>query len=355
MERIHKGRGATLNPGGRFERYDREAADDGWESLGEMMAAPSVETEVFPDRTRSVIATNESPDIGFDQSINPYRGCEHGCIYCYARPYHAFLGLSSGIDFETKIFAKHEAAELLRAELANPAYVPKPIALGAATDPYQPVERRLGITRAVLGVLADTRHPVGIVTKSAAVVRDIDVLQRLARDQLVRVQMSITTLDADLARAMEPRCSAPARRLDAMRQLSEAGISVGVNVAPVIPGMTDHEIETILAAAAKSGADCAFWTMVRLPGDVKVLFESWLQAHRPARAGHVLSLIRQVRGGRLNDAGFGSRMSGEGIFARLIAQRFRAAMARQGLAWRQMPMRTDLFCRPNLAGQLSLF
>ena len=355
MQHISKGRGATLNLPGRFERHERQQVDDGWSILDELTAEPGAATEVLPDRSRSLLAYNQSPDIGFDRSINPYRGCEHGCIYCYARPYHAFLGLSSGLDFETKIFAKYDAADVLRAELADPSYVPQPIALGAATDPYQPVERRLRITRSVLELLAEARHPVGIVTKSAAVVRDVDVLQRLARDGLVRVQISVTTLDGDLARAMEPRCTVPARRLDAIRALHEAGVPVGVNVAPVIPGLTDHEIETIVAAAAAAGADNAFWTMVRLPGDVKLLFEDWLRLHRPDRTAHVLSLIRQVRGGKLNDPDFGSRMRGEGTFAQVIARRFQLAMKRHGLGRREMPMRTDLFRRPDMTGQLSLF
>jgi DNA repair photolyase len=332
----------------------RELVDDGWETLDEVMQESSPGTEVLPDRTRSIIAQNDSPDIGFDFSINPYRGCEHGCIYCYARPLHSFLGLSSGIDFETKIFAKHDGAELLRAELAHPRYIPKSIALGAATDPYQPIERRLRITRSILEVLADARHPVGIVTKSAAVVEDIDVLARLAEHGLVRVQMSVTTLDARLARAMEPRCSTPANRLAAIRSLAAAGIPVGVNVAPVIPGLTDHEIEAILEAAAKAGADNAFWTMVRLPYDVKELFEKWMHVHYPGRAEHVLSLIRQARGGKLNDPNFGSRMRGEGPSAQLIARRFRVAMAKHGLVRRQMPMRTDLFVKPRKDGQLRL-
>ncbi|WP_035485668.1 PA0069 family radical SAM protein [Geminicoccus roseus] len=356
MQQVHKGRGATLNPAGRFERHGQEIVDDGWGTIEEVMAAPGPATTVQPDRSRTVIARNDSPDIGFDASINPYRGCEHGCIYCYARPFHAFLGLSSGTDFETRIFAKNDAAKMLRAELARPGYRPEPIALGAATDPYQPVERRLRITRSILEVLADARHPVGIVTKSAGVVQDIDLLQRLAGDGLVRVQISVTTLDPELALAMEPRCSAPANRLRAIRTLAAAGIPVGVNVAPVIPGLTDTEIEAIVARAAEAGADAVFWTMVRLPFEVKDLFRAWLETHRPGRAEHVLSLIRQARGGRLNDPDFGSRMRGEGPYARLIADRFRLAMVRYGLARRRMPpMRVDLFRPPEPSGQLSLF
>ena len=354
MEQVHKGRGATINPVGRFERLEAAVVDDGWATIEELAHAPGPATEVRPDRSRSVIAHNDSPDIGFDLSINPYRGCEHGCIYCYARPFHAFLGLSSGLDFETKIFAKHDAAKLLRAELAKPGHRPQPIALGAATDPYQPVERRLRITRSILEVLAEARHPVGIVTKSAAVTRDIDVLSVLAKDQLVRVHISVTTLDPDLAREMEPRCSSPANRLRAIRALADAGIPVGVNVAPVIPGLTDHEIEAIVAAAAKAGADALFWTLVRLPYEVKDLFAAWLDAHRPGRAAHVLSLIRQARGGKLNDPEFGSRMKGQGVFAQLIARRVERARARNGLQRRRMKLRTDLFRPPSVDGQLSL-
>jgi DNA repair photolyase len=355
MQQVHKGRGATLNPPGRFERHAAALTDDGWGILAELLAEAGPRTEVRPDRTASLIAYNQSPDIGFDASINPYRGCEHGCIYCYARPYHAFLGLSSGLDFETQIFAKEDAAAVLRRELARPGYVVRPIALGAATDPYQPVERRLRITRSILEVLLEARHPVGIVTKSAGVVRDLDLLAALAGHGLVRVQVSVTTLDGELARQLEPRCPTPTVRLAAVRRLAEAGVPVGVNMAPVIPGLTDQEIEAVAEAAAAAGADLLFWTMVRLPHEVKELFQVWLETHRPDRAGRVLSLIRQARGGRLNDPEFGSRMRGEGPLAHLIADRFRLARQRHGLQHRRVPLRTDLFRPPATDGQLSLF
>ena len=309
----------------------------------------------MPDPARTIIAHNDSPDIPFDQSINPYRGCEHGCVYCYARPSHAYLGLSAGLDFETKIFVKHEAAVLLRQELARPGYVCKPISLGANTDPYQPLERRLRITRQVLEVLAEARHPVGIVTKSALVTRDIDLLAPMARDGLARVYVSITTLDAEIARTLEPRAAAPHRRLAAVRELAAAGITTGVMVAPIIPALTDHEIEPILAAAAARvpPAPATSWSACRY--EVKDLLAAWLDAHFPGRAAHVLSLIRQCRDGRLNDPEFGSRMRGAGPFAELIRQRFRQASRRHGFDRRQMPQRTDLFRPPRLDGQMELF
>ena len=355
LPRAHKGRGATLNPDGRFERHSREAIDDGWGSLGELADDPAPATQALPDRARTIIAHNNSPDVPFDQSINPYRGCEHGCVYCYARPSHGHLGLSAGLDFETKIFVKHEAAALLRQELARPGYVCKPISLGANTDPYQPLERRLRITRQVLEVLAEARHPVGIVTKSALVTRDIDLLAPMARDGLARVYVSVTTLNADIARTLEPRASAPRRRLAAIRELAAAAITTGVMVAPIIPALTDHEIEPILAAAAEAGAVSAGYVLVRLPHEVKDLMAAWLEAHFPGRAAHVLSLIRQCRDGRLNDPEFGSRMRGAGPFAELIRQRFRQASRRHGFDRRQMPQRTDLFRPPRLDGQMELW
>ena len=309
----------------------------------------------LPDHARSIIASNDSPDIPFDLSINPYRGCEHGCVYCYARPSHGHLGLSAGLDFETKIFVKHEAAALLKRELARPGYVCKPISLGANTDPYQPLERRLRITRQVLEVLAEARHPVGIVTKSALVTRDLDLLAPMARDGLARVYVSVTTLDGEIARTLEPRASAPHRRLAAIRALAEAGITAGVMVAPIIPGLTDHEIEPILDAAAAAGAVSAGYVLLRLPHEVKDLMAAWLETHRPLRAAHILSLVRQCRDGRLNDPGFGSRMRGAGPFAELIRQRFHKASRRHGFDRRQMPQRTDLFRPPRTDGQLDLF
>ncbi|MDX6749196.1 PA0069 family radical SAM protein [Geminicoccaceae bacterium 1502E] len=354
--RIHKGRGAPANPAGRFELQEHEAADDGWGSLELLAEDPSPRTEVLPDASRTVIARNDSPDIGFDRSINPYRGCEHGCVYCYARPSHAYLGLSSGLDFETKLFAKHDAAALLRRELARPGYRAATMALGTNTDPYQPIERRLAITRSVLEVLLEAHHPFAITTKSASVVRDLDILTAAGRQGLCRVDISVTTLDGALARLLEPRASTPALRLEAVRRLAAAGVPVGVNVAPVIPGLTDHEIERILEAAATAGAGGAGWILLRLPFEVKELFEAWLAEHRPLRARHVLSLLRQCREGRLNDPAFGSRMRGSGPIAALIRQRFERALARHGLDRpRRWSLRTDLFRPPSPGGQLDLF
>ena len=302
-----------------------------------------------------IIARNDSPDVPFDRSINPYRGCEHGCVYCYARPSHAHLGLSAGLDFETRIFVKADAARLLQEELARPGYACRPISLGANTDPYQPLERRLGVTRSILEVLAEARHPVSIVTKSALVCRDLDLLAAMARDRLASVYVSITTFDRHLARTLEPRASAPHRRLEAVRALASAGVPAGVMVAPIIPALTDPEIETILEAAAAAGASSAGYVLLRLPHEVKELFAAWLEAHVPGRARHVLSLVRQCREGRLNDRAFGSRMRGQGVFAELIAQRFRKAVHRLGLDRRQLPQRTDLFRPPATDGQLDLF
>ena len=354
--RVHKGRGATLNPKVRFESAEVDPFDDGWGSLARARDDdPPPRTEVTPDASRSVIARNTSPDIPFDRSINPYRGCEHGCVYCYARPTHAYLGLSPGLDFETKLVAKLDAPALLEDELARPGYRCQPIALGTNTDPYQPVERRLGITRGILEVLARCRHPATIVTKSAAVVRDLDLLAPMARQDLVRVAISVTTLDGDLARRLEPRAAAPHRRLQAIRQLREAGVPAAVMVAPIIPALTDHEIERILEAAVGAGASSAGYVLLRLPHEVKELFEGWLEAHAPERAGHVLSLVRQCRGGRLYDATFGRRMRGEGPYAELIGRRFATAKRRLGLVAEGRPLRTDLFAPPAPpSGQLRL-
>jgi DNA repair photolyase len=294
-----------------------------------------------------VIARNQSPDIPFDRSINPYRGCEHGCIYCYARPSHAYLGLSPGLDFETKLFVKHDAAALLERELAAPGYRCAPIALGPNTDPYQPLERRLQITRSVLEVLARCRHPVTIVTKSAAILRDVDLLAPMAADRLAMVFVSVTSLDPELARKLEPRAAAPHRRLQAIEQLSAAGIPVGAMVAPIIPGLTDHQLEAILAAVARAGARHASYVLLRLPYEIKDLFEGWLHAHAPLRAGHVLSLVRACRGGRLNDPAFGRRMRGEGAYAQLIARRFAVARRKHGLEPIDRTLRTDLFEPPG--------
>jgi DNA repair photolyase len=343
-----KGRGALSNPGGRFDRTNLEAVDDGWyiEELADSVAAT-----LEPDRARSVISTNESPDIGFDQSINPYRGCEHGCIYCYARPSHAYLGLSPGLDFETRLFYKADAGKVLEAELARPGYVCKPIMLGANTDPYQPVERRMLITRSILEVLVRCRHPVSIVTKSALVVRDLDLLTDLARDALVTVMVSITTLDAETKRTLEPRTASPQARLRTVRQLAEAGIPVGVMVAPVIPALTDHELESILEAAAEAGARRAAYVLLRLPYEVKDLFRDWLAEHYPGRAGHVMSLIHELRGGRDNDPRFGSRMRGTGPFAELLKSRFKVASRRLGFdSGGRFTLDCTLFRPPGPAG-----
>jgi len=350
FDRVHKGRGATFNPKVRFESTEREPFDDGWGSLEEVRDE-TPRTEITPDASRSIIARNDSPDIGFEQSINPYRGCEHGCVYCYARPSHAWFGLSPGLDFETRIFAKFDAAPLLEKEFGRPGYRCSPIALGANTDPYQPQERRLEITRGVLDVLARHRHPLAIVTKSAAVLRDLDLLAPMAADGLARVAISITTLDPALARRLEPRAAAPYRRLDALRGLREAGVPCSVMVAPVIPRLTDHELERILEAAADAGAGQAAYVLLRLPYEIKDLFAAWLEAHEPLKAAHVLSLVRETRGGRLNDATFGRRMRGEGAYAQLIQTRFAAAKRRLRLDRPQPALRTDLFEPPSRDAQ----
>ncbi|MDH3240499.1 MAG: PA0069 family radical SAM protein [Alphaproteobacteria bacterium] len=330
-----KGRGAVSNATGRYERERRVRVDDGW---GTSDAAPDdpppakTRTKILVDATRSAITRNTSPDIPFDRSINPYRGCEHGCIYCYARPSHAWLGLSPGLDFETRILAKPNAAELLSRELARKGYKPRPIALGTNTDPYQPIERRLKITRSILEVLARCNHPLTIVTKSDGPVRDIDILAPMAARNLARVFISVTTLDGTLARNLEPRAATPAKRIEAIGTLNAAGIPTGVMVAPVIPALTDHEIDAILEAAAQAGAREAGHILLRLPLEVKELFEEWLRTHYPDRADRVLNLVRETRAGALNDPRFGSRMRGEGVYARLIDQRFKIAVRRLGLA-----------------------
>ena len=326
--RAFKGRGAASNPAVRFDATTRERAHDGWY---EDEIVEHLSETVLPDRARSVITTNDSPDVGFDQSINPYRGCSHGCVYCFARPTHAYWGLSAGLDFETKLFYKADAVKILEAELAKPKYVCKTIALGINTDGYQPLEKRLEITRGILAVLAHCRHPVTIVTKGALVVRDIDLLTELARDRLVSVMLSITSLTNDIKRTLEPRAASPQARLRVIRQLSQAGIPVGVLVAPVIPGITDHEMEDILAAAKEAGAGSAGYVLLRLPHEVKILFREWLAEHYPDRAKHVMSLINQTRGGKDYDAEFGKRMSGTGPYAELLRTRFELARRKCGL------------------------
>jgi len=324
-----KGRGAASNREGRFESIERTREDDGWYRDDE--PEPRPETHVTEERARSIISRNDSPDIHFDQSINPYRGCEHGCIYCYARPSHGYLNLSAGIDFETKLFAKTNAAELLRAELAKPSYVCSPITLGANTDPYQPIERRYKITRSLLEVLAEYRHPCTIITKNALIERDLDLLVPMARANLVHAFVSVTSLDNRLASTLEPRASAPHRRLEAVANLNAAGVPCGVMVAPIIPMVTDSYLEHIVERAAAAGARGAGYTVLRLPYEIKDLFREWLELHVPDRAEHVMSLIRQMRGGRDNDPRFGSRMRGEGEFAELLRQRFALACRRFGI------------------------
>ena len=322
---VIRGRGVAARPAGRFAR--EEAHPDPWDGD---TPDPAPETELIPETIRSIISRNQSPDIPFGQSINPYRGCEHGCVYCYARPSHAYMDLSPGLDFEQKIFTKPEAATVLRHELSKRGYRCSPITLGSNTDAWQPVERELRITRQILEVLVEFRHPVSIITKSALVERDLDLLQDLARDNLVHVLVSVTTLDDELKRRLEPRTAGPRRRLETLRRFSAAGIPCGVLAAPMIPGLNDHELENILASAADAGASFAGYVLLRLPHEVEPIFSDWLKAHYPLKAAKVLSLIRQVRGGALNDGQFGSRMRGSGPLAALLAQRFAAACRRHG-------------------------
>ncbi len=355
-----KGRGATFNPANRFRREEREAVDDGWTS-----ASAPVDDDGEPQRlkttvrivpARTIISRNDSPDIPFTQSINPYQGCEHGCVYCYARPTHAYLDLSPGLDFETKLFAKPNAAALLRGELAARGYRCEPIALGANTDPYQPIERECKITRSVLEVLAACDHPLTITTKGVLIERDLDLLAPMAAKGLVRVFVSIAMLDRELARKLDPRAPTPQRRLQVIKALRDAGVPVGVNVAPVIPQLTDHDLEAILEAAAAAGARHAGWTMLRLPLEVAPLFRDWLATHYPLRAAHVMSLIRQIRGGKDNESRFGARMGGQGEFADLIRRRFALACRRLDLNTdRDAPLDTARFRPPGGAAQLDLF
>jgi DNA repair photolyase len=347
-----KGRGAASNPEGRFEQRRAEAVDDGW-FPPESEDARRPETTVVEERARSIIARNDSPDIPFEQSVNPYRGCEHGCVYCYARPSHAYLGLSPGLDFETRLSAKTNAAERLQDALARPGYRPSPINIGSNTDPYQPVERRLRITRGVLEVLAEARHPCTIITKSAMVERDLDILADMARQGLVAVLVSVTSLDNRLSARLEPRASAPHRRLQAIGALTAAGVPVGVLVSPVIPMVTDVDLEAILEQARAAGATRASYAVLRLPHEVAALFREWLEAHLPERAAHVMSLVRQMRGGRDNDGRFGLRMRGEGVFADLVARRFEVAARRLGFVTGEaFELRQDLFRPPTPQRQL---
>ena len=351
-----KGRGATVNPEGRFEKWSRDADDDGW--FQEPDEAPSrPKTVIAIERAKSIISHNDSPDLGFSQSLNPYRGCEHGCVWCYARPSHAYLGLSPGIDFETKISAKTNAADLLREELAKPGYRCSNLVIGVNTDAYQPAEREHRITRSIIEVCAEANQPIGLITKSALIERDIDLLAPMAKRNLVSTTLSITTLDHGISRHMEPRTSAPARRLLAIERLAKAGIPVNVNVAPVIPFLTDSELESILEAAANAGASTAAYTLLRLPWEVKDIFRAWLEEHFPLKAAHVMSRVHQMRGGRDNDPNFGSRMKGQGLFAELLRQRFGKACERLGLNQRESAFELDCsqFRAPGPKGQGALF
>lgn len=347
-----RGRGARSNDGGRFEPTAREAVDDGWNSLDEL---EPFTTKVQVETARTIISTNTSPDLGFDQSINPYRGCEHGCSYCYARPTHAYLGLSPGLDFESQLFVKPNAAELLEHELAKSSYRPKVIALGTNTDPYQPIERQWRVTRSVLEVLARARHPVGIVTKSALILRDLDILAPMARDGLVKVALSVTTLDRATARKMEPRASTPGRRIGAISALAAAGIPVSVLVAPIVPAINDSEVEKILETAKAAGASEAGYVLLRMPLEIKALFREWLATEYPDRAARVISILRQMRGGKDYDARWFERQKGSGPYADQIRARFKLTLRRLQLNERRLTLRSDLFVRPvSKGGQLAL-
>ncbi|HEX5935719.1 MAG TPA: PA0069 family radical SAM protein [Pseudorhizobium sp.] len=347
-----RGRGAGLNPSGRFEEERREAFDDGWQTLEELTP---FRTEVQVEKPRSAITRNESPDIAFDRSINPYRGCEHGCIYCFARPTHSFMGLSPGLDFEAKLFAKPDVPKLLERELSRPDYKVRAIAIGTNTDPYQPIEREWRIMRQILEVLQKANHPVAIVTKSALIMRDIDILSDMASRGLAKVGISVTTLDRKLARTMEPRASTPAKRLEAIKALADAGVPTAVMAAPIIPALNDHEIERILDAGHAAGASEASYVLLRLPLEVSPLFRDWLLRNYPDRYRHVMSLVRSMRGGKDYDAEFGKRMKGSGPYAWQIGRRFEMATKRLGMGRRGLPLRDDLFVRPDGGGiQLSL-
>jgi DNA repair photolyase len=357
-QQTRRQRGALSQIQGRFETVEREAFDDGWTSADEPLAP--LQTTVTIERARTIIARNDSPDIPFDQSINPYRGCEHGCVFCYARPSHSYLELSPGLDFETKLFAKTNAAELLRNELAKPGYKVSPISLGANTDCYQPIERKYGVTRQLIEILFECNHPLTIVTKSALVERDLDLLAPMARKNLVKVFVSVDTLDHVLARKLEPRAASPNRRLDTLRALSGAEVPCGVMVAPLIPALNDKTMEHVLEEAAKAGALEAAYVILRLPSELKDIFKEWLAAHYPERAEHVMSIVRQMRGGRENDPRFHERMRGTGNFAELISTRFKIACKRLGLNGHGGGRRTpeldcSLFVPPSLGGQMKLF
>jgi DNA repair photolyase len=352
-----KGRGSTINPEGRFEIHNREAVDDGWFQEPPEGDEGKPKTVIAIEHAKSVISRHNSPDVGFAQSINPYRGCGHGCVYCFARPSHAYLGLSPGIDFETKLSAKTNAAEKLREEIAKPGYKCEPLTMAVNTDAYQPIEKKYRITRQILELCHETDHPVSLITKNALIERDLDLLRPMAAKKLVNVTISITTLDHDISRHMEPRTSAPARRLLAVKRLSEAGIPVNVNIAPVIPFLTDHELENIMEAAAGQGARSAFYNLVRLPWEVKDIFRAWLETHFPLKATHVMSRIHEMREGRDNDPNFGTRMTGTGLFAELLRQRYEKALKRFGLDQREQDFELDRtsFTPPSPPGQGRLF
>lgn len=350
------GRGATHNPDSRFESEQRDFIDDGWRNPSAESEEEILKTTVTIERPKSIISRNTSPDLPFDQSVNAYRGCEHGCIYCYARPTHAYMNLSPGIDFESRLFAKPNAAELLAREISRPSYKCKPIALGTNTDPYQPIERKLKITREIIELLAETKHPFSITTKSDLVLRDLDLLAPLARDNLVSVGISVTTLDTHLSRVMEPRASAPYKRLAAIEALSKAGIRTLVQASPMIPGLNDQELEQILVAARDKGADSAVYLLLRLPREVAALFENWLLENFPDRASRVMKLVRSTRGGKDYDPEFGTRMVGTGAYAALINKRFRLACRQLGFAGSKYDLATDRFVKPGQdRRQMNLF
>ena len=350
--RYRKGRGTVSNAVGRFEPQTREVFDDGWDAVEEEL--PKLRTELGIDSAKTIIARNKSPDIPFDRSINPYRGCEHGCVYCFARPTHAYYGLSAGLDFETKLFHKPDAASLLRKELSKPGYKPAVMALGTNTDPYQPVDRTVGLTREILQVLADFNHPLSIVTKSANVLRDIDILAPMAERGLASVYLSVTTLDPHLANKLEPRASTPSKRLKAIQTLAEAGIPTGAMTAPIIPAITDWEIERLIEAAAENGADRAGYVLLRLPLEIKSLVEEWLETHAPDKKERVLSLVRQTRKGKAYDSTWGKRLTGEGPYAEMIRNRFRLACKKHGLNRETFSHDTLQFAVPGRAEQLAL-
>lgn len=353
-----KGRGSATAMAHRFERHEREQYDDGWGSLDQAATEEHLPpaTQIIEEQAKSIVSRNQSPDISFDYSINPYRGCEHGCIYCFARPTHSYLNLSPGLDFETRIVAKMNAAERLRDTLAGARYEPRSLVIGTATDAYQPVERKLGLTRRVIEVLAEAQHPFSVVTKSSGIERDLDLIAPMAAQGLVSIYLSVTTLDNDLSRILEPRAAAPARRLRTIQALAQAGVPVGVSVSPIIPFINEPELERILEAAAEAGASSAFSIPVRLPWEVNPLFQDWLQRHFPDRAERVMARIRDMRGGKDNDARFGTRMTGEGLWADLLRARLRRAAAKHGLRTERRPVQLALFAPPRKASaQGSLF